>query len=153
MNDESILDSNIDRGLSLGTNDMNYLRTSAKWAKFLGIVGFIFCGIFVALAIAMMFFMGSMMSELEGISGGLGGVGFGSIYLILAIPYFFISLFLYRFGSRTSQGVQSSNMDEISTGFEQLSKFFSVSGILTAIILGFYVLLILIGGLGIMTAM
>jgi len=152
MSEENILDANLNDGLSLGSADLANLRTSAKWAKFLGIVGFVFTGLMIVISLVMMFAMGSLMSEIDELSGvgGVGGVAFGALYLVLAIPYFFLSLFLYRFGTRTSQGVRSSDMPSISMGFEQLSKFFSVSGILMAILIGFYVLIILLGGLGAM---
>lgn len=150
MDEHSILDESMDQSSGLSSADLSNLKNSAKWAKFIGIVGFVFTGLLVLLALVMMLFMGSALSDLDGLDIFSGGA-LGAVYLILALPYFFISLYLYRFGSRTGRAVRSSDMGLLSQGLEQLNKYFTLFGILLAVMIGLYALiflLALIGGIG-----
>ena len=111
----------INQGLSI--EDRAYLLTAAKWARFLGIIGFIATGLILLAA----FFMMTMGSALGG--GALGslygtgfGLGLGVFYLAIAAPYFFISLFMYRFGSRVKDSQFSSSNASMTEAFKNLKQ-------------------------------
>lgn len=79
-----------------------FLGETAKWGKFLSIVGFILCGLLVILALFVGAIMGTTFSQLEG-AGMVGGgmsIMFTIIYLIVAALYFFPCLYLYRFSTK-----------------------------------------------------
>jgi hypothetical protein len=92
-------------GLVLTPEAQTYLRESGKWANFLGIVGFVLCGFILIGAL----FAGAMMATMAklapatgpaGILASMGGGFIAVIYLLIALIYFFFSLYLYQFGSK-----------------------------------------------------
>ena len=64
-----------------------YLKETAKWAKFLAIVGFIVCALVVLAGI----FAGSIFASLNpyGAYGGGFGVGMAIYCILIALLYFF----------------------------------------------------------------
>lgn len=129
-----------------------YLAESAKWAKFLAILGFIMCGFIVLMA----FFIGTVMKLMNPMSGiddltgsglpitGLAGGTFLTVlYLILAAVYFIPCLFLYRFADRTQRALLGQDQMLFSSGVHQLKAWFKFMGILAIIGLCFYFIAIL----------
>lgn len=126
----------------------SFLRETAKWAKFLAIVGFIFVGLYVLLAL-MMFSMGSAMDAASenmdgmggmGMMGAVGGAAMGVVYLIGALIYFFPILYLYRFAKNTLSALDSNNTEQLTNGLENLKSHYKYMGILMCIILIFIAL-------------
>ena len=125
-----------------------FLRETAKWARFLSIVGFIFICLYVLLAL-MMFAMGGAMDAASenmdgmggmGMMGAVGGAAMGVIYLICALIYFFPILYLYRFASNTLSALDSNNTDQLTNGLENLKSHYKFMGILMCIALIFIAL-------------
>ena len=125
-----------------------FLRETAKWARFLSIVGFIFIGLYVLLAL-MMFAMGGGMDAASenmdgmggmGMMGAVGGAAMGVIYLICALIYFFPILYLYRFATNTLSALDSNNTDQLTNGLENLKSHYKFMGILMCIALIFIAL-------------
>jgi hypothetical protein len=148
----------LDQGLSssnegLSATDKNYLFTAARWSKFLGIVGFVFTGFIILGGIGMMAMGGFLFSGM-GNSGSLfAGMGVlaGVFYLLFAALYFYISLYLYRFGSKMQDGLNSSTPTHVTEAFKNLKGFFQLTGIFTAVIIVFYILFFVMGiGTGLM---
>lgn len=149
MENNDILDQGYNASLNqsgLSSEDKGYLDTAAKWAKFLGIMGFIFTGLIV-LAALFMFSLGSSLGSAFGgnspISGGMLGFGVGALYIILAVPYFFISLYMYRFATKTQTALYSSNDVALTEAFKNLRNFFRLMGILMVAILVLYLVVVL----------
>jgi len=119
------------------------LSEAAKWGRFLGIVGMIFCGLFVLLGL----FAGSMISSLMPMMGeasaGLGMMGAGFftfIYLIIALIYFFPCLYLFKFGSHAQAAIKSNDQVKLQSSIKNLKSCLKFMGILMIIGLVFYVL-------------
>lgn len=148
MEDDHVLDTGLSDGFVITEASRRFLSETAKWAKFLAIAGFVFIGIFVIFGLFFGAIMGSAMHGLEdaGQFGGLGAGTFGLIYVGLALLYFFPTLYLYRFATRTKAALVASDSEALSRGLEQLKSTFKFMGVLMAVIIGFYVLLFL-GGL------
>ena len=125
-----------------------FLRETAKWARFLSIVGFIFIGLYVLLALVMFAMGGAMDAASEnmdgmgrmGMMGAVGGAAMGVIYLICALIYFFPILYLYRFASNTLSALDSNNTDQLTNGLENLKSHYKFMGILMCIALIFIAL-------------
>ena len=124
-------------GLILTPEAQSYLRESGKWANFLGIVGFIYCGIFFIMAL----FIGTIFSILGKISpiyseipAGIGGV-FTVIFILVDLIYFFFALYLYQFGSSIKKGLAFVDTIHLTKGLEKLKSFFKLWGILTIVML------------------
>jgi Family of unknown function (DUF5362) len=140
----------------LTSEEKNYLFTAAKWSKFLGIVGFIFTGLILVASIFVLS-IGSSISGLESSSGmgvgsmfGMMGAFMGVIYIALAALYFFMSLYLYRFGTKMQAGLESSLTDNRTLGFKNLKSYFKLMGIVMAAILILYALVFLFGILSVL---
>jgi amino acid transporter len=133
--------------LQLDQPSTAYLGEAAKWAKFLAIMGFIFCGLMIIIAL----FAGSIMGAAMSAAGGGMSSMFGSglltaVYIIFAAVYFFPCLFLFRFASQMQEAVRNHEQNKLQGSFKNLKSCFRFLGILTIIVLCFYVLGI-IGGL------
>ena len=128
--------------LQLDQPSTGYLGEAAKWAKFLAILGFIFCAFMVIAAL----FAGSMMSSMMSSAGGFGtmfGGGFVTVlYLLFAALYFFPCLFLYRFASQIQDAIHNNEQAKLQGSFRSLKSFFRFVGILTIIAIAFYILAI-----------
>jgi hypothetical protein len=166
------MEMNAPAGTHLSAADADNLGRSAKWARFLGIVGFIMVGLMVLLGIfggSMMARMMSMQSRMqqvqmeqyqgmEGMEGleqmqnmqesmaGAATTFFMVIILICALLYFFPSLFCYRFGTRTLKALSGGTFDAaaFSAGMDNLRKLFTFVGILTIILLCIYLICFLV---------
>jgi Family of unknown function (DUF5362) len=124
----------------------SFLSEAAKWGKFLAIMGFIFCGI---MAIAALFAGRSMASMMPGLSTTEGTTavigGFVTVfYLIFALIYFFPCLYLFNFSSKMQVALRSNQQDLLNTSFRNLKSCFKFMGILTIVILSFWILAIII---------
>ncbi len=139
MDSDQILDQNAPAGLEVGPAAMDHLRLSAKWAKFLAILGFIGVGFMVVLAVAMLGF--------DSFAKSIGNrLQVGLIYLVFAVVYFFPMFYLYRFADRTQEALASRSSRMLTEGLENLSNHYQFIGILTAIFLGLMVLVLLFVG-------
>ncbi len=120
----------------------NFLET-AKWGKFLGIVGFVMSGFIVLAGLTM--FGGAF----GGVYPGLGG-GVGFIYILMSLLYIFPSLYLYRFSTKMKLGLQQNDAESCSDAYSNLKKLFVFLGVMTIVVLSLYILIIffmLMGGM------
>lgn len=132
--------------LRISFNAQNYLLTAARWAKFLGVIGFIFSSFLVIAG----FSMGSIMSLITQqsgmpMTGAFTGVGFIFIYLLIGGLYFLISFFLYSFGSKTKHALTIQDELILEEGMKFLKKHLATIGVLTIVMLSIYALA-LVGG-------
>jgi len=126
-----------------------YIQIIAKWGNFLSIIGFIGCG-FLLLAGS---FIGSIMSAIPTAAYGTAGNPYASsmgsamtvIYILIAIFYFFPTLYLFQFSSKAKKAILFANSNELAVAFGKLKSSFKFIGIVTIVFLSFYAL-ILIGG-------
>ncbi len=135
--------------LQIDHQSNNYLAEAAKWAKFLAIMGFILCGLSVIIALFLGTFMASMMSGFggndAGAAGAMGGGIFTVVYIVLALVYFFPCLYLFNFSSKMQVALRSNQQDSLNISFRNLKSCFKFLGILTIIMIAFWVLGIIIG--------
>ncbi len=127
-------------GMILTEESKHYLVQTAKWARFLAIVGFVMVGFLVIVA----FFAGAFLAALDS-DEELSAIGTGSLtalYLVLAIVYFFPVWYLFRFANRTREAIKDEDSELLAAGLEQLKACIKFVGILTIIVLVFYFLAI-----------
>lgn len=131
---------------SLSDSDLSLLFEAGWWAKFLGIIGFIFTG-FLALMSLLLILMGSAMSNMAGTNGIFALMGFttiGIIYLGFTAVWFFLILYMYRFGAKARNAVRQGSMETMSESFKNLRNYFRLSGWITIIGLVLYIVLIFV---------
>ncbi|WP_421764554.1 DUF5362 family protein [Ekhidna sp.] len=123
-----------------GSDKTNFLET-AKWGKFLSIVGFIMSGFIVLGGLT---FAGGAFSDLY---PGLGG-GIGVFYVLFALIYVFPSLYLYRFSTQIKSGIHNDDQQLCSEAYNNLRRLFLFMGVLMIVTLSLYVLIILFALMG-----
>ena len=117
----------------------SYLKTSAKWATFLAILGFIGSGIMVFVALLMLIISPiSKLSSTLGLPMSLLGV----VYLLLAIFYFFPAYYLYNFADKTKIALDSNNQDVLDDSLKNLKRMFKFIGIMTIVLIAIYLIMI-----------
>jgi small-conductance mechanosensitive channel len=118
-----------------------FLLETGKWAKFLGIVGYILAGLIV---LAGLFFT-AFMSAVPHIPTATPMPKFlssslGFIYILLGVFHFFIARYLHQFGTRVIEGITYNNAETVSTSLGKLKSLFKLVGIATIIIISLYIL-------------
>ena len=130
--------------LQIDHQSNNFLNEAARWSKFLSIVGFIFCGLMVIIAL----FAGTLLaSTMRGFGGGGPAMGSGIVtfvYLIIALLYFFPCLYLFNFSTKMQAALRSNQQDTLNIAFRNLKSCFKYMGILTIVVLSFYILVLII---------
>ncbi len=135
---ENLFDLQLDQQSSV------YLAETAKWGKFLSILGFILTGLLLIVGIFMGSFVASSMATTEGL-GGMSSTFFTMIYIIIALVYFFPCLYLFRFSTKAQEALRSNEQGMLTESFKNLKSCFRFMGILTIVILAFYALAFVIG--------
>ena len=135
--------------LQIDHQSNSYLNEAAKWGKFLAIIGFIFCGLFVIIALFAGTFMASMMSGFGGSDAATPGAAMGGTvvtfaYIVIALVYFFPCLYLFNFANKMQAALRGNQQDSLNTSFRNLKSCFKFLGILMIIGLCFWVLAIII---------
>lgn len=122
-----------------------HLRETAKWARFLGVTGFIFAILLALLAFAMPSFISTAMrqnpynSSSASIFSAMSGM-ITILYLIIAGIMFMVSYFVHKFGVAIRNGLAQNDQAGLNEGFLNLKRLFRFYGIIVIIYLGFLAL-------------
>jgi hypothetical protein len=130
-----------DKSLVINAEIESYLQETAKWGKFLAIVGYVSIGLFVILALVMMLGV-SQLNNVPNVGFPVGLIGF--IYILIAVLYYFPVNYLYRFSARIKEGINLKNQISINSGFQNLKSLFKFMAICTIVVLSIYGLILLI---------
>jgi hypothetical protein len=132
------------KAMDFSAQSVVYLNETRKWTIFLSILGFIFLGLMVIMAI----FAGTFFSSM---SGGMAPAGTGIflsiIYLLMAVLYFFPILYLYKFSVHSKRAIYGESTDELTLAFKNLKSHYKFMGILTIVLLSIYLLAFLLMGI------
>ena len=134
--------------LKLTSVGVSYLNQVRKWTYFLSIIGFIFTGLIVLMALFFSSFIAMFsdmyssygVSEFTSIGSGMATV----FYLFFALLYFFLSLYLYRFSKRVKGAINLEDSSQLEDGLKNLKSYWKLTGILTAVVLSLYILFFVI---------
>lgn len=137
-NQADILDDNIseNNALQLNSTMMGFLSETAKWAKFLSILGFIGIGLMVLGAFSMSVFLSSTDSQMPFAGNSMIIV---AIYLGLSILYFFPVLYLYKFSNHTKTAINQKNNYALQDSLMNLKSHYKFMGISAIVIIVMYV--------------
>lgn len=118
-----------------------YIKETAKWGKFLAIVGYVFLGIMVLIAFVMILGLSAL--------GNIPGQKFpmtilGMIYLLLTGVNFIPVTYLYRYSTEAGKAVENNDEENYTLAFANLKSLFKFIGIFTIIVLVFYALVIVL---------
>ena len=123
-----------------------FLKETAKWTKFLAILGFVGIGLMVLGSLVMLFVPSSLMSNGDFPFGGK--IFMMLLYLAFAVLYYFPISYLYQFSENTKKAIENNDNNAIRDAFEFLKSHYKFMGILTIILLSFYAIIIFIGLIG-----
>jgi hypothetical protein len=125
--------------LTLNIAAKQYLRESIRWGKFLAIVGLVITGFIVIGAI----FAGTILGVLAKSSSeweSIPAAAITFIYLVMAGIYFFPCWFQFKSSQRLQIALDQNNEEELAEGLKYMKYNYQIFGILTAVMLVFYVL-------------
>ena len=149
MENETIQNQSGVSGLQITNESIYLLSNSAKWAKFLAIVNFVFIGLLVIIAI----FAGSVISSMGGMYGAPVGGGLITItYLIIALIAFFPTYFLLMFATNLQKAIAGNDTPTLTESFKFMNKYYLFVGVMTIIALALIALAIVFGVIGAMAA-
>ena len=123
-----------------------FLKETAKWTKFLAILGFVGIGLMVLGSLVMLFAPSSLMSNGDFPFGGK--IFMMLLYLAFAVLYYFPISYLYQFSENTKKAIENNDNNAIRDAFEFLKSHYKFMGILTIILLSFYAIIIFIALIG-----
>lgn len=128
-----------------------FLSETAKWTKFLAILGFIGCGLMAIAAFFLPFLMSFMPTDEMMPMGGMGrgfGIFMTILYLGISLLLLIPCLYLYRFSTKMKLALLQSDNETLDLSFGNIKSFFKFYGIMTIITLSFYVLVIILSIVG-----
>lgn len=137
--------------LQVDNGNIPYLTEAAKWAKFLSIIGFIICAMLVLTGVFWGTFLAASFAEVDSEFKSLEGIGtslFTIWFAIVALLYFFPSLYLFNFASKMQTALRNNDQISLNTSFKNLKSCLKFWGIFLIIILCFYALVIIFAILG-----
>lgn len=136
MNDSVGSVSN-EEGLRLSPVGVGYLLETAKWAKFLSVLGFIFTGLMV---------VGGLIASVTMSRFGGQAAIIGLVYIIMGAIYFFPILYLYKFSNDLKEALNRNESTQLELALGNLKSHYKFIGIFTIVIIGIYLLIFLFAG-------
>ncbi len=121
-----------------------YLRGAARWARFLAVVGFIFCGLSLVTAILFASVFPNLFSSLG--SGGLGrsGAWLGAVFACISLLNFIPCFHLYHFGYRMRLALDNNDQEQLNSSFRNMRSFYRLVGVMMIVCMGIWLLIILL---------
>lgn len=132
----------------------SYLLEAAKWNKFLAIVWFVICGLMAVFSLFAGSFIASFYRSMPGMGEGMGMMGNGSgimitiIYLLITALYLIPNFWRYRFAVQAIAAVRGNDQVQLNLSLNNLRKYSKFWGILTIIIIAFYVVALVFAIIG-----
>jgi len=145
--------------LSIDPVTKSHLSETARWARFLAIVGMVFLalmvvfGLFYAIWISSTFDSMQTRYGMETSRGYGAGVAAGSaiMFIVMAIVTFFPLLYMLRFANQMKTALYGNDQENLNLSFQNLKRYFRYVGIITIIGIGIWIIWVLVVGLAVMT--
>ena len=124
--------------LIIDTENSHYLYETARWGKFLSVVGFVFCGLLVLTGLFSKVLFAEAFQQAGAEIGAMASVVATFIYIIIAVIYFFPCFYLYKFSKRMKIALQANDSASLHQSFSSLKSCFKFLGVFTIIVLSVY---------------
>jgi hypothetical protein len=134
METKNILDSEYGENIAINEDSKTYLLESAKWFRFLGIVGYVMVGFIMLAGIFASVSLSMLSPELATL--GVPPFLIGLYYFVIAIIYFFPCMYMVRFAKNMKTGLVNASQEYVTEGFRTLKVLYRFWGIVTVIALG-----------------
>jgi magnesium-transporting ATPase (P-type) len=128
---------NVPGGRVLTEEMVLYLRGTAPWLRFIGIVGFIFIGLS---AIAFLTIIIAFRNEASSIPGfAAAGSSFFLVLMLISLGLaFFPTYFLFQVGKKIRLYIHSGDASQLELAFKNNKSLWTFIGVLTIIGLAIY---------------
>lgn len=126
--------------LQIDQENTSYLNETARWGKFLSIVGFVFIGIFTLVFLVYAFSGSSYESLYQPLWQRTVGPMF---MIILLISYFFPCLYLLNYSNKMKYALRGDDQEQLLGAFRNLKACLRFVGIITIVMLCINVITIL----------
>jgi len=132
--------------LQITQEAVSFLATTAKWTKFLAILGFIMTGFLIIAGIVVAVFFSMFRTQVENLGAMtyLSSPSIGLIYFVIAIIYILPVIYLNNFSNGMTRAVRSGSTERLTYALQNLKRFFKFIGLLTIILLTLYVIAIIV---------
>lgn len=136
--------------LQVSGQAQRFLQESARWGKFLSVVGFIFVGLMAIFSLILPSFVSRVppYNQMAPATLTVLQATLAVVYFSLAVLSFFPCLFLNRFSSRMQKAIGQMSQENFDDALSSLKSMFKFFGILTIVMLSFYVLVFLLAMVG-----
>jgi hypothetical protein len=114
---------------------MNLMLATKPWVRFLGVIGFIMCGLMLLAGVvfALICVLGHATPQ---------GIVIAVLYPIMGLIYLYPSKCLFQYASRIGAFLAQGSMESLDHALEAQKNFWRFIGILTVIGLSLYALMI-----------
>jgi hypothetical protein len=144
-NIESIDESFSSSELKMNSQSLEHLRLTARWSKFLSILGFIGLGFMVLGIIGLMAMKGQMNTYSRFSGSPFDTDTLAIIYLVMILVYFFPIYYLFQFSSKMKKAIDQKDTITFAEATGFLKNHFQFIGICAIIVLSLYALAIVVG--------
>ena len=145
--DKSISPSENQKELPLLTPESAaFLLKTAKWGKFLAILGFIVTFFLFIAGILMSFVLGMLPDEMIPLNMPFSPRVFSVFYIVIAGIYIVPVIFLNSFCNNAIKAIENSSTANLTVSLKNLKNLFVFVGISTIVILSFYAIILIIAG-------
>lgn len=119
------------------------LLETARWAKFLSILGFVFMGFYLLGGIALVSAVATS-PELGAVTKTFGATGIVFLYAILGFIMIYPIYAQYLFSLRIKPAIKNTDSAKLNEAFRYLKNLYKYYGIIALIMIGFYGLVFVI---------
>jgi hypothetical protein len=116
-------------------NTVKYLKGASPWTRFLGIMGFIGSGFMLLLGIIFLIAGLAAPGSFNNRFTSIPVTAAALLYIVMGLLTFIPARFLYRFGSKLRDYVQTSMESELEKAFKNNLSFWKFCGIMTIVYL------------------
>ncbi|BDS11084.1 hypothetical protein [Aureispira anguillae] len=122
------------------------LKVTSGWLRYLGIMGFVLAGLGIIITFITLFNLFSA----NGTGYRYSGVYFGTLFMSLLFMSFaiYMSVLIFQYGSSLKSFINTGKNYSLEEAFEKQKVYWTVAGIATTVIIGFYFILVLLAALG-----
>jgi len=130
-------------GAALTETILGYLKEASPWLRFMGILGFIGCGITCLVGIISAIFSSTFFGSREELESFPIGV-LSLFYVAAGAVYFFPARFTYNFGAKIRDYQISSSNEDLELAFKNNKSLWKFNGILSIVCLALIPFIIII---------
>jgi len=142
MEDYTVIDSPSDSSdLVIDTTISDALLTSANWAIFLAVLGFLSVAVSLVAGVSVVYAFTRVENP---VNFPFSAWGFSLIYFVFGFACFFPALFMVRFASKTRDAIRSGSQVMIRAAFLSLRDYYKYTGILVIGLIVFYVIAMIV---------